>query len=105
MVVAIICLLLPHLGSASPAPECTSKADGAMEKCTAQVESAAHWITLPTVHLGLSCKERSPPYWALLEQEPHRPLRLQLELGQGQDQELWVLLQQGMDQAVEPDLM
>lgn len=71
-------------GSASPAPGSTSRAGGVMGKCTAPVESAVLWIILPTVPLGLSCREKSPPYWAPVEQEPRRPLRLEpgLHLGQ-----------------------
>lgn len=70
-----------------------------MEKCTAPVESAAHWITLQTVPLGPSCREKSPPYLALVEQELHRLLHLELEQDLGLD--LQVHLRLGVDLPVE----
>lgn len=82
-------LNLPNLGSASPAPECTSRADEVMGRSTAPVESAVRWITLPTAPHGPSCRERSPPYWALLQQEqelhqlPHPQLGRDLGRGLG----------------------
>lgn len=94
----------PHLGSASPAPECTSRVGGVMERCTVRVESAVRWITLPTVPLGPSCREKSPPYWAMVEQELHRLLHQ--EPGPDPGRELQVRLEPGVDRpvALEPEV-
>lgn len=85
----------PHVGSASPAPECTSNIAGVRGRCTAPAVSAVRWITLPTAPRGPSCRERSPPYWALApgQQELHRLLRLASARGQG--------LHRHLDQGVE----
>lgn len=86
----------PHVGSASPALECTSKVAGVRGRCTAPAVSAVHWTTLPTAPRGPSCRERSPPYWALVPGQ--QGLRQLLRLASAQGQELHRRPDQGVEQ-------
>lgn len=51
-------LPLPNIGSASRAQEGISRVGMVMGKCTAPAGSAVHWIPLPTVPHGPSCRGR-----------------------------------------------